>query len=421
VIQILKKVRSLFVQASSSTAGNIVTSQSSVAEQNVSSQVPLICPVIQIFDEMKVTKDKTPLHIVPSAHVRRGRMPNEDRLTFAKARSITRSCKISTTSEYERLSKAGLLPKGLPSSPYQFYQKQWKGWPDFLGNGGKRRIRWAGTAVLTYSEAREVARALKLSSMHGWLKLHQEGKLPKELPATPGAVYKSEWTGWVDFLGTGNRTRKARKASYVTYEEAQEAAALAKIFTEMEWRVWATTPGRPPSVPGNPDKVYEEWTGWKLFLSVSRKKNHHVPKHQKIWLSYADAKELLKGYSLRSSGQFRLAVSNLPELDQIPLHACAYYKEWISWNDFLGPQCANSTRQSQKSRPAYVTIGEASAFAKLLSLRSGAEWALWVLENELPPGIPVDPYVAYRHEWVSWPDFLGYTGKYVHPSKLKAG
>jgi hypothetical protein len=38
-------------------------------------------------------------------------------------------------------------------------------------------------------------------------------------PSTPNGVYKKMWTGWADFLGTGNKAQFKRE--YRTFEDAR--------------------------------------------------------------------------------------------------------------------------------------------------------------------------------------------------------
>ena len=55
----------------------------------------------------------------------------------------------------------------------------------------------------SYQQARKFARVLKLKNRDGWNQYCKSGKKPDDIPKTPRHVYKKEWRGMGDFLGTG--------------------------------------------------------------------------------------------------------------------------------------------------------------------------------------------------------------------------
>ncbi len=82
----------------------------------------------------------------------------------------------------------------------------------------------------------------------------------------------------------------------------------------------------------------------------------------------------------------------------------AYKKEFISWNDFLGNNnpfpCVSKNYRSFK---------DARAYAQSLNMKTRKEWFELCKSGNKPEDIPKRPDLYYRdkHEWISWPNFLG--------------
>jgi len=69
--------------------------------------------------------------------------------------------------------------------------------------------------------------------------------------------------------------------------------------------------------------------------------------------------------------------------------------------DFLG---TDSNRVQKK-----ISYAEARKFARSLNLKSSIEWESYLINNELPKGIPRSLPKAYKgNGWVDWHDFLGF-------------
>ena len=54
-------------------------------------------------------------------------------MSFENAKKFVSTLKIKTKEEWEKYVKSKNFPNNIPKSPYYFYKKNWKGWPDFLG------------------------------------------------------------------------------------------------------------------------------------------------------------------------------------------------------------------------------------------------------------------------------------------------
>ena len=78
---------------------------------------------------------------------------------------------------------------------------------DFLGTGvvapQLRKYR-------PFQKARKYAQSLKLKDTGGWRKFVKSKKFPKDMTTVPDRIYKYEFKGWGDFLGTGRKQRSRK-------------------------------------------------------------------------------------------------------------------------------------------------------------------------------------------------------------------
>jgi len=134
--------------------------------------------------------------------------------------------------------KTNKLPKDIPNDPGSFYRKQgtWKGWGDFLGTGNIAPIN---KTYCSFSQAKKFARKSGMKSQTQWRKYCKSGKKPDEIPMAVQTIYKKEWKGWGDFLGTGNLSSKDLSKQFLPPKEAKiEARKVAKklgIKTRDDW------------------------------------------------------------------------------------------------------------------------------------------------------------------------------------------
>mgnify|MGYP003988075245 CR=1 FL=1 len=70
-----------------------------------------------------------------------------------------------------------------------------------------------------FESAREFARALHLKGQKEWQQYCASGNKPDDIPSLPNRVYKNDFKGMGDWLGTGNVAPKDRV--YRPYKEAR--------------------------------------------------------------------------------------------------------------------------------------------------------------------------------------------------------
>src|ERR1035437_3915776 len=78
-------------------------------------------------------------------------------------------------------------------------------------------------------------------------------------------------------------------------------------------------------IPVNPTKFYKEWIDWYAFLN----------KNKKIIVDFNSARKHIQKLNLKSISEYRKWYKANKPTD-MPNSPDSFYKEWISWSDFLG-------------------------------------------------------------------------------------
>jgi len=177
-----------------------------------------------------------------------------------QARTFVRSLSMRTADDWRQYCASELKPNDIPSNPNVVYKDRgWAGMGDWLGRGraGKR-------VFLPFSEAKAYVDRLGLKYGREWEEYCKSGKKPSNIPANPQSVYKGEWTGIGDWLGTGNIGSVARHQMFRPFEDARAFAQALGLGSKRQWYDYCQSGNRPPDIPANPLKVYRR-SGWKGF------------------------------------------------------------------------------------------------------------------------------------------------------------
>ncbi len=342
---------------------------------------------------------------------------------FDQASQFVRRLGLKNRAEWMSYSK-GLLPQNgskpsdIPSSPDQVYRDQgWTNFGDWLGTGEVApRLRM----YRPFYEARRFVRSLELKGESEWRKyskgeLPEKGVLPRDIPADPRAVYKSEgWMSLGDWLGTGTVAHRFRK--YRPFKEARAFVHTLGLKNIAEW--WKYYRGEipekggiPEDIPGTADMKYKNqgWISWGDWLGTG-----NVALYLRKYRPFEEARKFAQSLGLKSVsewGKYRRGElterGTLPE--DIPAAPQVAYKSrgWTNWGDWLGTGAI--APQYRKFRP----FDQARSFVHNLGLRNVKEWSKYSSGNlpqkgTRPEDIPADPYDVYGdHGWISWNDWLG--------------
>lgn len=281
-----------------------------------------------------------------------------------------------------------------------------------------------------FEEARAFVRSLNLKSNTEWLKftkgeLTQKGILPADIPATPERTYKKNgWSGYGDWLGTGNVANFRR--GFRPFSEARAFVHELNLKTLKEWFKFCKgqLPEKgllPPDIPVNPSRTYKNqgWCGSGDWLGTGR-----VSNSERFFRPFEDARNFVRSLNLKSTKEWidfysgRMKSKGTIPFD-IPTAPERCYKDagWKGMGDWLG------TGIIAASKRKYRFFNDARSYVHLLNLKSVNEWRRFCRgqmpeKGKLPDDIPVGPERLYKSQgWKGYGDWLG-TGA-ISPRRRK--
>lgn len=175
----------------------------------------------------------------------------------------------------------------------------------------------------SFTQARTFARGLGLRNWHAWMKTPR----PEDIPSEPFHVYKLEWQGWRDWLGTEFRS----------FEDARTFVRNLKLETYEQWQKYCKSGKKPRNIPNCPMSVYKgQYKGISDWLGNQ-------------WMPFESARSYV--WSLNLTGQIRWKkyCKSGSKPDDIPVTPNVVYKgQWVSWPDWVG------TVRTRKARKSHV-------------------------------------------------------------------
>ena len=270
-----------------------------------------------VLSDVNFTKDKC-YHVFSQKRIK-----SRVWMSYKEAKELIRTQNVKTFMEFRKWRKSQFRPFNFPTRPEDVYKGEWKNWPEFLGTN------WMG-----YEEAKQFIQAQGIRTSIEFRKWCQLGLRPVNFPSKPYKVYKEEWKGWPEFLGT----------NWMGHEEAKQFIQAQGIRTSIEFQKWRQSGLRPVNFPTRPYEVYkEEWKNWPEFLGTN-------------WMSYEEAKQLIQKEGITSTGMF----SEWKKAGYRPFNFpsspdTVYKEEWISWGSFFGT--GRKRRESYKQREKDIVGG----------------------------------------------------------------
>lgn len=263
-------------------------------------------------------------------------------LSYEKAKECLKPLKITSWQDFNKRR-----PAGVPSRPKKIYCNNWENYQEFFNLPRKK----------SFLEVRKIARGLKCSGKIDYGKRRVAG-----MPGCPERVYKKEWNGWSDFLGT---------------EPKRDLVCIAReLFCKH---------GVIPD-PGQLKKMnlislyYAYRTNPRAFRGIPLP----LLKPQVIKFTYKQAQKYVRKHKIKT-------VKNLHKIDpRLPAQPHVHYRtEWKGYVKFL----------NLPKRPSFTA---ARRIVRKLRFSDTNDF----FKNR-PKHIPCNPQVIYASEWVSWFDFLG--------------
>ena len=252
---------------------------------------------------------------------------------------------------------------------------------------------------LLYDEAKKYLKDLKINGQKDWSVYCHSGNKPFDIPSDPRGVYKEEWSGWSDFLSSGNVARQ--NLEYTSIAEAKKYMLENNIRSEKQWIKHCKENRKPNDIPRDLRAVYSKKGVWISFPDFFNTNNVHV----KDVVSYEEAKTILKSLKLFGKDAF-IDYCKLENFDnRLPKNPSTKYKNngWISWGDFL------STGNIATHELNYLPYDETKELVCNLHIKSLDEFKNYSNSDDRNNNVPKDPYTVYQNKgWLSWGDFLGY-------------
>ena len=272
---------------------------------------------------------------------------------FERARAFVHALELRSQRQWfdyvsGRLPDKASKPDDIPASPHTVYQREWISSGDWLGTG-RRRGNWR-----PFNEARAFVHGLGLTGQSEWARyakgqIPSKGTKPDDIPASPHAVYSSEWKSWGDWLGTGTLAPSKRK--YKSFKPARKFAQNLGLKNRVEWVRYAKGDFpdkgiKPDDIPANPRDVYlkKGWQGMGDWLGTGRRRGG--------WREFTKARKFVHVLQLQSGTDWRRYCAGKlsakgTKPDDIPYHPYRTYKGqgWAGWRDWLG-----TTTKAKKRR-----------------------------------------------------------------------
>jgi Post-segregation antitoxin CcdA/Integrase repeat unit len=111
-------------------------------------------------------------------------------------------------------------------------------------------------------------RGLGLNSSEDWQQYVKSGNKSTDMPANPPIVYKQEWKGWGDWLGTGRLMDHSKH--FLPFEESRKFVHSLGIKNQSEWYEYCKSGKKPQDLPHNPNMIYSKnWISWGDYLGTA--------------------------------------------------------------------------------------------------------------------------------------------------------
>ena len=240
--------------------------------------------------------------------------------SFDEARAFVRSNGLTSQADWTRYCRSGDKPDDIPTNPRRTYKAEWRGTGD-----------WLGTEYRSFQAARAFVRSKGFTNQAEWKTFCRSGGKPDDIPATPEVVYKAEWRGMGDWLGTGAVAPKDRQ--YRSFQAAR-AFVRSKGLTKLrEWKTFCRSGGKPDDIPATPEVVYKaEWRGMGDWLGTGA-----VAPKDRQYRSFQAARAFVRSKGLTKLREWKTFCRSGGKPDDIPATPEVVYKaEWRGMGDWLG-------------------------------------------------------------------------------------
>ena len=315
-------------------------------------------------------------------------------MPFEEARSNVWKLGLKNLNEWRAYTKSDFRNFEIPSDPANAYKSSWLSLGDWIGT----TPGWNGEWV-DFNSARKFVRTLGLKNQKEWYTFSKSDMKPFNIPANPNSVYKEEWKGIGDWIGTGYVATFNRQ--YMSYEEARSYALSLNLKSVNEWREYTKSKKFNKNIPVAPHRNYKGkgWINYGHFLG-----NNSQATRQRKFMEFNDARKFVRSLNLKSKAEWSQFTKSDRMPNDLPSTPARTYKEyWNGFADWLG------SKNVKKVKGNYLSYVNAKKVIKELNFNNVKQFQLYSRSDKRPSNIPSNPYDTYRAsgEWKGWDDFLG--------------
>jgi hypothetical protein len=242
----------------------------------------------------------------------------------------------------------------------------------------------------SFVDARNLIQSLRLKNQKSWITYCKSGKKPNNIPTNPNVIYKKEWKGVGDWLGTGRVADQNKE--FLSFKEAKKFVHKLKIKGEKQWREYCASGNKPDNIPASPGNTYKkEWIGVGDWLGTG-----NVANFNKNYDSFSVARRFVHKLNLKSEKQWREYRKSGNKPDNIPTNPeRRYKKEWKGMGDWLGTGRISDQERSKN----FLSFSDAKTVVQKLAtkynLKTNADWNKAVKDGLIPDTIPASPWYVY--------------------------
>ena len=255
-------------------------------------------------------------------------------LNYIEAKKIAQSLNLKNWKEWKKYCDSGKRPNNIPTKPNKTYKN--KGWVNFGEWLGTKNTSTHNRDYLTYNEASEIVRGLKLQSESEWRLYCKSGNKANNIPNQPAKVYiNNGWVSMGNWLGTNKIATRNR--DYLDFIKAKKFVRTLGIKRENEWILYCRSGAKPDNIPSKPERVYKNkgWCGIGDWLGTNRVANFNL-----VFLDFDKAKKFVHSLKLKTNLDWINYCKTGLKPNNIPVCPSQTYKNkgWKGSGDWLGKE-----------------------------------------------------------------------------------
>jgi Integrase repeat unit len=192
-------------------------------------------------------------------------------------------------------------------------------------------LRFKRSSVKSFAEARAFVRTLGLKNQGEWRAYCRSGQKLADIPSGPQSVYRTEWSGWGDWLGTGTIAHRDRQ--YRPFAEARAFVHRLGLKNQREWFAYRRSGQKPADIPGKPHSVYRtEWSDLGDWLGTGT-----IAHRDRQYRPFAEARAFVHPLGLKTKDEWGAYCRSGQKPVDIPAAPQAIYRtKWGGWGHWLG-------------------------------------------------------------------------------------